>query len=179
MLIAVDTNVLIDQALCDADVLDAIGIIQERLRDARFIVTPTVLQELAWLVDNGDGTMEKNAANDALSCLLKWRYEPLNVIPVGHGIVEQISFKLRSRGIIPEEEENDAAIVAEAALIGCQILLSSDAHLVFAQECPEFRKLLKDCDVDGDEMVIARPRIVVDKFFRRSTLKTRSGRLGM
>ncbi len=47
MLIAVDTNVLLDQALGDEDVLDALNLIRERLQNARFIITPTVLQELA------------------------------------------------------------------------------------------------------------------------------------
>ena len=50
MLLAVDTNVLLDQALENADVLDALEVIRERLDDARFIVTSTVLEELARLV---------------------------------------------------------------------------------------------------------------------------------
>jgi len=46
--IAVDTNVLYDQALGDEDVLDALQVIRERLRDVRFVVTRTVIEELAW-----------------------------------------------------------------------------------------------------------------------------------
>jgi len=45
-LVAVDTNVLLDQALDDGDVLDAPSVIRERLPNARLIVTPTVLEEL-------------------------------------------------------------------------------------------------------------------------------------
>ena len=167
MLIAVDTNVLLDQALGDADVIDALGVLRERLKDVRFIVTPTVLHELAWQMDYADEQEDRDAAMSALGQLLDWGYEPLNVIPVGQGIVEQISQKLRMRGIIPEEEANDAAIIAEAALIGCNVLLSADGHMIEAEANPAFRALLKDCHVEGDSLGIARPRIIVQRFFRR------------
>ncbi len=97
----------------------------------------------------------------------EWGYEPLNLIPVGKGITEQISFKLRSRGVIPGEEENDASLTAEAALIGCDMLLTSDAHLLDAQGHPEFRAILKSCDVAGENIVIAKPRTIVSRFFRK------------
>lgn len=167
MLIAVDTNVLLDQALADEDVLDALALIRDRLQPVRFIVTPTVLQELAWIADNGDTAEEQDAAKSALANLQEWGYEPLNVVPVGNGIVEQIGLKLRMRGVVPDEEENDACIIAEAALIGCTILLSSDGHLLEAQEHNNFRSVLADCDVEGDQLVIGSPRLIVQKFFRR------------
>jgi len=91
VLVAVDTNVLLDQALDDADVIDAIAVIRERLGDVRLIVTPTVLHELAWAADNDDDRETREAALKALSKLREWGYEPLNVVPVGNGIVEQIS----------------------------------------------------------------------------------------
>lgn len=167
MLIAVDTNVLLDQAIGDADVIDALSVLRERLPHARFIITPTALQELAWQADRADEEEDREAAAAALDQLLDWGYEPLNVIPVGHGIVEQISLKLRMSGIIPAEEENDASIIAEAALIGCNILLSADAHMIAAEANPDFRPLLKECHVEGDTLGIARPRIIVQRFYRR------------
>lgn len=167
MLLAVDTNVLLDQALGSADVLDALDVIRERLDDARFIVTSTVLEELARLAFRGETAEERSAAEIALRSLISWGYEPLNIIPVGKGIAEQISFKLRSRGIIPEEEQNDAAIVAEAALIGCSILLSSDGHLLDAAKHPGFYPLLEECSVEGDKLLIAKPRDLVRRFYRR------------
>ena len=167
MLLAVDTNVLLDQALGNADVLDALEVIQDRLDDARFIVTSTVVEELSRLVFRGETTEGRKAAEIALRSLISWGYEPLNIIPVGKGIAEQISFKLRSRGIIPEEEQNDAAIIAEAALIGCTILLSSDGHLLDAQKHPRFYPLLEECSVEGDKLIIAKPREIVRRFYRR------------
>ena len=81
MRIALDTNVLLDQALADEDVLDAIKTIKRRLRDASFVVTATGLEELAWLA----GT-----ALAALTRLNEWGHKPLDVVPVGKGLVEQI-----------------------------------------------------------------------------------------
>ena len=164
MLVAVDTNVLLDQAVGDEDVIEAISIIQKRLKNVELNVTPTVLHELAWAVDHAEPET-RQAALDALAHLQEWGYRPLNVIPVGHGIVEQISLKLRMMGIVPEEEQNDASLIAESALIGCRILLSSDTHLLEAQEHDDFRQTLEDFDVEGADIVIARPATIVDKFF--------------
>ena len=91
----------------------------------------------------------------------------MNVIPVGQGIVEQIGFKLRVAGCLPDDEENDASIIAEAALIGCAMLLSADRHLLEAPDHDGFRQILKECDVAGDSIVIAKPHAIVEKFFPR------------
>lgn len=166
MLVAVDTNVLLDQATGDGDVIEAIAVIRSKLGNSvRLIVTPTVLHELAWAADHDDDRETREAALKALGSLREWGYEPLNVVPVGNGIVEQISLRLRTAGILPEEEENDAAILAESALIGCGILLTADSHLIDAQEHADFRSTLEGFDVQ-DKIVIARPRIIVQKFFR-------------
>ena len=93
MLIAADTNVLLDRATEDGDVIDALGTIRERLKAARFIVTPTAIQELAALYEKGNHE-QKSSAERALSCLLSWGFEPLNLIAAGHGIVEQIGMAL-------------------------------------------------------------------------------------
>ncbi len=166
VLVAVDTNVLLDQALDDADVLDALAVIRERFKIARFVVTPTVLEELSFQAEEDDDRERSDAAIRVLDNLISWGYEPLNVIPVGKGITEQISFKFRQRGVFPDEEENDASLTAEAALIGCDILLTSDAHLLDAQAHPKFRDILKSCDVAGDDLVIATPRTIVARFFK-------------
>ncbi len=166
MLFAVDTNVLLDQALGDADVLDALGIIHARVNPVRFVVTPTVLEELAWQATHE--TVEKQqVALTALENLLAWGYEPLNLIPVGRGLVEQIGLKMRLRGIIDDAEVHDSEIIAEAALIGCNLLLTSDSHLLAAQDGGALHDFLKDCDVDGDNIVIGSPRTIASKFFIR------------
>ena len=53
----------------------------------------------------------------------------MNLVPVGHGIVERNADKLQVAGLLPAEEYNDGLILAEAALLHCAILLTGDAHL--------------------------------------------------
>ena len=167
MLIAVDTNVLLDQAVGSADVLDALATIKRRLPQAKFIVTSTVLEELAWAVDNDDDPGVRAAALEAIISLDRWGYDAQDVIPVGQGIIEQIGRKFREKGILPEREENDAAVISEAALLNCAVLLSSDSHLLDAQAHPLFRSVLKDAQVDGEKLVIAKPRTIATRFSRR------------
>jgi hypothetical protein len=50
-------------------------------------------------------------------------------VAVGQGIVDVIGAKLRTAGLLPPDETHDALILAESALLGCRILLTSDAHL--------------------------------------------------
>lgn len=167
VLIAVDTNVLLDQAAGEEDVLDALRVIRRRISSVGFIATSTVLSELAWAVDNDDDPEVRRNALTAITSLESWGYDAQDVIPVGKGIIEQIARKFHARGIVPDEEENDATIIAEAALLGCAMLLSSDGHLLDAQSHPSFREVLKDSDVDGDEMVIAKPRTIAMKFDKK------------
>ena len=164
MLIAVDTNVLLDQAVGDADVLDALLTLTTRLKGTSFIVPPTVLEELGYQFVNGDDE-QRQAAEIALIRMREWRYEPLNLAAYQKGIAEQISFKLRSLGPLPDEEENDGLIIAEAALLGCQLLLSSDHHMIEAQQHPRFRGVLEESEVDGDGIVIGSPRTIVRRFY--------------
>lgn len=166
MLVALDTNVLLDQAIENADVLDAVVTIRTRLPDATFIVPPTVLEELGYQFEMGNAEAQE-AAEIALSCMVGWGYKPINVIPVGKGIAERVSFKLRSGGLLPDEEENDGLIIAEAALLGCGLLLSSDRHLVEAGAHPSFHTILKERHVDGEKLIIGSPRVIVSRFFRR------------
>jgi hypothetical protein len=57
------------------------------------------------------------------------RIIPVNLLPVGHGIVERVAEKLRSADLLPVAEVNDSQLVAESALLGARLLLSSDRHL--------------------------------------------------
>ncbi len=94
---------------------------------------------------------------------MKWGIQPVNLVPVGHGIVEVIAATVRARGLLPDEEAHDALILAEAALLGCGILLTSDAHLR-GLHFQRLTLLLRDFDVAAP--VIATPREIVRKFFR-------------
>ena len=105
----------------------------------------------------------KAAAQDSLRSLWKkWKIEPVNLVPVAHGIVEVIGSKLRSEGLIPAEETHDSFILADAALLGCGILLTSDAHL----RGLDFQSLALLQGFDVAASVIATPRENVRKFHR-------------
>ena len=163
MLIAADTNVLLDLASEVETVTDAVTTIHQRLRDARFVVPPTALHELALAVRGGETERIRKTALRALSQLRAWKFEPLNLVPVGHGIVERIAEEIRRKDLLPTEEKNDSLIIAESALLECRILLSGDAHLR-GIDFQRLTLLLKDFDVAAP--VIATPREIVRKFCR-------------
>ena len=129
MLVAADTNVLLDLALEVEAVMDAVATIRQRLPNARLIVPPTAIHELALTMQSGETQPVRDAARRALSQLRTWGFEPLNLVPVGHGIVKRIADEIRHQDLVPTDEENDSLIVAEAALLDCRMLLSTDAHL--------------------------------------------------
>jgi predicted nucleic acid-binding protein len=163
VLIAVDTNVLLDQALGTGDVLDAISTIRNRLQSAQFIVTTTVLEEIGYFsVDNGE---RGDAARRVLAEMRKWGYKPFPSIPAARGIIEQTALKLRATGLLPEEEINDSLVISEAAHVGCDILLSADSD-VNAMERAALKYLLQNQHAANPALIIASPREIVWKFFR-------------
>lgn len=132
LLVAVDTNFLLDLAIERPNPQRAVAYIRKKKPGAVIMVPPTVLDELAHLLETG-GPGEKIAAGFTLQSLRSvWKMHPVDLIPVGHGIVECIADKIRDRGFIPQAERNDSLILAEAALLDCKLLLSSDDHLLKA-----------------------------------------------
>lgn len=145
-LIAVDTNVLLDLANEAEAAWDALNTVKSRIENHQLVVLPTTVQELAFIVDEGESADAQRLAYKAATSLRDWGFTPLNCLPVGHGITEQIARKLRYRGLIPHEEENDSLMVAEAALAGVTLLLSSDWH-VKDIDPTSLKLLLDECDV--------------------------------
>jgi len=160
--VAVDTNFLINYAAKDETILDCLGTINKRLPNPKIIVLPTVILELNDISESDDNE-GKDYAREALEKMLDpWKFQPVNCVPVGHGIVEQIGCKLRNKGILPEWEVHDGFIVAEAALYGATLLISSDRHIKDINQ--QMLKLeLKDCDVECP--LIASPWKIVNQFF--------------
>ncbi len=70
---------------------------------------------------------------------------------------------LRSRGLLPREEVHDSLILAEAALLDCGILLTSDEHLRGVDRA-HLTLVLNLFELVPP--VIASPREIVRKFFR-------------
>ena len=164
MLVAVDTNVPLDLAQGVGDVADALGVIRERIAGARLIAPPTVALELAWLSEFADEDDVRITAQTALRSLAsKWGIQPVNLVPVGHGIVDAIAAKIRVQGLLPDEETHDALILAESAVLECSMLLTSDAHLRQIDH-ERLALLLNSSHVASP--IIGTPREIVRKFFR-------------
>jgi hypothetical protein len=160
--IAVDTNILFDLVLGVEVVIDCLETIAKRIPNSSIIVLPTVILELRKRSKSGDPTAQEIAAKALSSILNPWGFVPVNCIPAGHGIVEQIGRKIRASGLIPPEEIHDSFIVAEAALCGATMLVSSDGHIKDIDQTL-LRLELKANDVDCP--VIASRWKIVNNFF--------------
>lgn len=164
LLVAVDTNVVMELAADVDDVWDSIDTIRKRVPQCEIVVTPSVFQEMVHLCENGETKQQREFACTALEKLhFEWRFRLIDFVPVGHGIVERIADRIRNQDLLPNEEVNDSLILAEAALLGCGLLLTSDPHLRGIDH-ERLNLLLTACDVGVP--VISTPRQIVRKFFR-------------
>jgi hypothetical protein len=163
-LVAVDANVLVDLGTEVDPVIDPIQIIRVRLTSPRLVIPSTPQQELAHIARHADTTEERNRALSGISAARRWRIVPVNLMPVGHGIVERIGERLRNAGLLPAEEINDSFLVAETALLGGGLLLSSGEHLCGMDH---LQLGLVPQEFSLSAPVIATPGEVVKKFFRR------------
>jgi len=155
MLIAVDTNVLFDLASEVETVVEAIATIRRRIKAARLIVPPTALDEVAVNATSGETAKKREVAQAVFARLrAEWKFEPVNLVPVDHGIVGRIADALRRQDLLP---------VAEAALLDCRVLLTSDEHLR-GIDFQSLALLLQGFDVTAP--IIATPREIVRKFCR-------------
>jgi len=109
---------------------DAMEAVRCRVKGCVFVVLPTVIQELTNIAEGSDSPKRKLALDALVSAVPRWGFQPLNFVPVGHGIVERIGDNIRAKGLLPEHERNDSFIVAEAALADCRLLISSDRHML-------------------------------------------------
>jgi predicted nucleic acid-binding protein len=162
-LVAVDANVLFDLAEGLEDVVDAVTVIRERLHDVRLLIPPTVQHELANWAARGSGQKQASASK-AIQLGHDWNIIPVNLIAVRHGIADRIAERIREKGLIPIEEVNDSLVLAESALLGCSMLLTSDEHL----RGIDFERLTLELQgFDVTAPIPATPREIVRKFFLR------------
>ena len=164
MKLAADTNVLLDLADGVDDVIDALQVIGRRLPDAELLVTPSVLEELAYLADSGVSAAVRRSGSGAIDLLRSGlTFKPLLEIPSRPEFLEEVADLFRKRGLLPVREVHDSLILAEAVSIGCQVLLTSDEHLrgIDHQQLTWALALH-----DLKPPVIATPREIVRKFFR-------------
>ena len=161
--IAVDTNLLLDLADEAEDVLDAIAVIGRRLPEADRLVTPNVLDELAYLCDSGWSLQLRASARRAMELLREEQpFRPLLNCRFQRKRSNRLPEEIRHAHLLPKEEIHDSRILAEAALLDCGILLTSDAHL---RSIDHQAMTLVFNSLDLSVPVIATPREIVRKFF--------------
>ena len=162
--LAADTNLLLDLADQDEDVLDAVAVIDQRLPEADWLVSPAVLDELAFLADSGDTPKLRQSARRAFQDFQSGqRFRPLLDIPFPADYVKQVAAEIRHRELVPVGEVHDSIVLAEAAFLECALLLTSDAHLRRLDH-ELLTLILKPFDLMPP--VIATPREIVRKFFK-------------
>jgi rRNA-processing protein FCF1 len=162
--VAVDTNFLFDLASDTEVVVEALEVIRKRLEGPVVIVTPTVFMELTRACIEPVDVRERTCAPIAMRRLRDdWGFHVVNLVPVGRGIVECVADKVRERGYLPHDERNDSRLLAEAALLDCILLVTSDAHLLNAPAGP--LKLLLDTQDVMSPMIVS-PRKLAREFFQ-------------
>ena len=161
--VAIDTNVVLNFAALDEVVIDCFDTIKKRLQNVQIIILPTVILELTAIAGNETDEARPLAAISLSSIVEPWKFTPGNCVPVGHGIVEQIGNRIRDKGLLPDEEIHDSFLIAEAALYGAALLISSDSHIKNINQ-QMLGLELKSCDVDCP--LIASPWKIANQFFR-------------
>jgi hypothetical protein len=162
-LVVVDANVVMDLGEESESLIDAFATIRQRLCSPRIVLTPTVTLELMHIAWQGDTARERRLALNGMAAARQSRIVPVNLMPVGHGIVERIAGELRSAQLLPASEMNDSQLEVESALLAAQLLISSDEHLRgldFARLTAELHRF------DLTTPVIAMSLEVVRKFFQ-------------
>src|SRR6266700_7333670 len=96
-LVAVDANVLMDLGEGAETVIDALTTLRQRFRHPRLI---TGQQELVYIARSGDTEKERLRARFGIEAARRWLIVPVNLMPVGHGIVERVAQKLRGPDLL-------------------------------------------------------------------------------
>ena len=111
VLIAADTNVLLDLA----EEVETVTVPSLRFASDcgmhASLFHPRRFTNWHWLSVAGETERIRKTALRALSQLRAWGFEALNLVPVGHGIVERIAEEIRREDLLPTEEKNDSLII--------------------------------------------------------------------
>jgi len=122
-LIALDYSFLLLLGAGESQSVDA----YDRL-DARnfgFIATDTTLQELAGAIDTDEAPFTGQFAHNLIPRLGRdFGIQTPGHSAAKHRIALEISKKLRIEGLLRDSHETEALVIAEASLLGCQLLLT-------------------------------------------------------
>ena len=88
-----------------------------------------MVAELAFLREHGDAE-ERRLSSLALAGLDAWDIQAFPLADVQLELARRLAAAFMDRGLLPEAEQNDAFILAEAAVTGVPLVVSSDKHLL-------------------------------------------------
>jgi predicted nucleic acid-binding protein len=163
-LVAVDTNILLRLAEGEESTIDGIQAVRDRLRPVEFVVSSTAYQELIHLALHHNGLREGAVALGALSKLREsWKFTPAPFNALQRSIADNAARCMLRNRLLPDEEKNDARIVAESAVLNCVLLVSNDSHLL-AVDHRRLGLLFRELDLPVP--LIVSPREIVKKFYR-------------
>jgi len=125
--LALDTNVLLDLA-ADVDFAhDFKEVFQSK--GYGFRAPPTALAELHEQSVNSSIGRKRAHALVALSRMVEWDILTIPLSTVEIAIAERLANRFLDLKLLPENEYNDALILAETALAKIPLLVTSDNHL--------------------------------------------------
>ena len=136
--LALDTNLVLDLAGDKDFAQDFREEFQQR--GYALLLPPTVLAELHEHFKHGATVEKRELSRRALRHVLAWNLHTVNLTTVQSAIAERFAVRLLDRGLLPEEEFNDALILSETSVAGVPLLVTSDRHLL---------------DVDADALALA------------------------
>lgn len=149
---AIDTIILIAMASGDKPSLEAC----RRLRNAghSLLVPSTVLQECELLCRSGRSQDREYGGLIAKKLTETWGIVPAPAVePFHHGVALENVRKIEKQFSLPADlEENDLLTLVDAAMIGCQRLLTWSAPLLRMPRA-EVSLFLQSQDLSGPQMV--------------------------
>lgn len=162
-LVAVDTNVVMRLAGGHEATIDAWQLIRRRLKPVQFLVSPTVLAELGNKALDDPDSLVRRVATSALSSMRqRWGFQPADFNALQEAVAANAIQHLRESGLLPYEERNDAAIISEAGVLNCVLLVSRDSHLLDIDH-EKLTLLFRRLDLVAP--VISSPEGLLQKFY--------------
>jgi hypothetical protein len=163
-LVAVDTNFPLLLAKEDGDALDALRTLRERVRPADILVPPTAVDEMIYIAQTEpDRKLRELAGRALLDLRSRWHFRPADLNSPEEIIAADAARQILLAGILPIAERNDAAIIAESAVLNSVLIVSNDSHLLDV----DHRALgLLFRELDLPVPLIVSPREIVKKFYR-------------
>ena len=126
---ALDTNFILN--LAKGQEIDSAAWEIARKREVGLFAPDVVLGELDELAQYGETSFLRSLARGAITNLqARWNVEPLVVSDVEYSIAVIFAEACLERGLLPQEERNDAILLGETAVRSIPFLVTSVTHLL-------------------------------------------------